>query len=63
MSDRERQELSGLWEAVFGEPPTIATDTSLTARILVDCLRCVGPYQLAGPAEEEEAEPPRPPGP
>ncbi|MBO9707706.1 MAG: hypothetical protein J7521_05805 [Caulobacter sp.] len=54
LSKHERQELSGLWEAVFGEPPTIATDPELTARILVDCLPPVGPYRLG---DEESAEP------
>ena len=34
MSEHERQEWSGLWEAVFGEPPPIAADAALTARII-----------------------------
>lgn len=45
MGERKYQEWARLWEAVFGEPPPIAADIGLTARILVECLPSVGAYQ------------------
>ncbi len=52
MSQREYQEWASLWEALFGEPPPIAADIALTARILIECLPPVEPYEPG----------PRPPG-
>ncbi len=55
MSEREYQEWAGLWETLFGEPPPIAADIALTARILVECLPPAEPYELGSLK-------PRPPG-
>ena len=52
MSECVYDEWASLWQAVFGEPPPIAAEISLTARILVECLPLAEPY---GPA-------PKPPG-
>lgn len=49
MSEHERQEWSGLWEAVFGEPPPIAADAALTARVLVKHLPPIAPYEPGVP--------------
>ena len=46
MSEREYQEWAKLWEAVYGEPPPIAADVSLTARVLIQCLPSLKPYEL-----------------
>lgn len=45
MSQGEDKEWAGLWEALFGEPPPITAEISLTARILVACLPPAEPYQ------------------
>jgi hypothetical protein len=47
----ERQAWIELWEAVFGEPPPIAADADLTARILVDYLPPILPYELRSRTE------------
>ncbi len=47
----ERQAWIDLWEAVFGEPPPIEADSDLTARILVDCLPPVLPYEFKSRTE------------
>ena len=49
MSEREYQEWARLWEAVYGEPPPIAADIDLTARVLIQCLPPVGPYEVGEP--------------
>jgi hypothetical protein len=41
----ERQAWIDLWAAVFGEPPPIAPERELTARILVDHLPPTLPYE------------------
>lgn len=46
MSKREYQEWARLWEALFGEPPPIAAEISLTAQILVEHLPLAEPYEL-----------------
>lgn len=53
LSEREHQEWARLWEAVYGEPPPIAADIALTARILIQCLPPAGPYRIGA------ARPPR----
>jgi hypothetical protein len=45
VSEREYQEWAKLWEAVYGEPPPIAAEIGLTARVLVECLPPAEPYQ------------------
>ncbi|MBO9560103.1 MAG: hypothetical protein J7515_16165 [Caulobacter sp.] len=53
MPDVAYQELAELWEAVFGEQPSIVADPDLTARILVDCLPPAEPYSFKIEDEEE----------
>ena len=48
MTYDERQAWIELWCAVFGEPPAIEVEAELAARILVDCLPPVLPYELRG---------------
>jgi hypothetical protein len=38
------QELAELWEAVFGEQPSVVAEPSLTANILIRCLPHAPPY-------------------
>ncbi len=47
----ERQAWIELWWAVFGEPPAIEADSELAARILVDCLPPVMPYEFKSQTE------------
>lgn len=49
MSEREYQEWARLWEAIYGEPPSIAADIDLTARVLIQCLPPIAPYQPVAP--------------
>jgi len=42
--DFANQELAGLWEAVFGEQPSVVAEPEMTVRILVDCLPPAEPY-------------------
>lgn len=46
MTYDERQAWIALWWAVFGEPPAIEAESELAARILVDCLPPVLPYEI-----------------
>jgi hypothetical protein len=46
------QELAELWEAVFGEQPSIVAEPALTARVLVTCLSPAEPYSFG--AEDED---------
>lgn len=45
MSEREYQEWASLWEAVYGEPPSISAEAALTARVLIQCLPPIEPYR------------------
>jgi hypothetical protein len=47
----ERQAWIELWRAVFGEPPAIEVESELAARILVDCLPPVLPYEFKSRTE------------
>ena len=47
----ERQAWIDLWEAVFGEPPPIEADSDLTARILVEHLPPIAPYEFKSRTE------------
>jgi hypothetical protein len=38
------QQLAELWEAVFGEQPSVVAEPSLTANILIRCLPLAPPY-------------------
>jgi hypothetical protein len=51
--DTAYQELAELWEAVYGEQPSVVAEPSLTARILVDCLPPAEPYSFKTEDEEE----------
>lgn len=51
MTFEERQAWIELWEAVFGEPPPIEAESGLTARILVDCLPPLPPYEFRSRTE------------
>lgn len=53
MPDVAYQELAELWEAVFGEQPSVVAEPGLTARILVDCLPPAEPYSFKTEDEEE----------
>jgi hypothetical protein len=46
LSSEERQAWIDLWAAVFGEPPPIESESELTARILVEHLPPLPPYEL-----------------
>ena len=61
MSDLAYQELADLWEAVFGEQPSVVAEPSLLAEILVAYLPRIEPYRF----DLEETRPegaPKPPG-
>lgn len=40
-----------LWSAVFGEPPTLRTDTALMIEVLVDSLPHPAPVSTSRPTE------------
>jgi len=61
VADIAYQEMTELWEAVFGEQPSVVADPSLTAQILVACLPQTEPHSFKD--EDDEAGPPRPPRP
>jgi len=63
VSDVAYQEMADLWEAVFGEQPSVVADPSLTAEILVACLPQTEPHSFRDEDEDDEAGPPRPPRP
>jgi len=44
--DAAYQELAKLWEAVFGEQPSVVAEPGLTAQILVSCLPPAEPYSF-----------------
>jgi hypothetical protein len=50
--DAAYQELAELWEAVFGEQPSVVAEPGLTARILVDCLPQAEPYGFVAKSED-----------
>lgn len=52
MPDAAYQELAKLWEAVFGEQPSVVAEPGLTAQILVSCLPPAEPYGFA--VEDDE---------
>ncbi|WP_156390626.1 MULTISPECIES: hypothetical protein [unclassified Caulobacter] len=53
MPDVAYQALAELWEAVFGEQPSIVAEPGLTAQVLVSCLPPAEPYGFAGEDEGE----------
>ena len=55
MPDVAYQELAQLWEAVFGEQPSVVAEPGLTAQILVSCLPPTEPHSI-GAEDEGEAE-------
>ena len=58
MSDPAYRELAELWEAVFGEQPSVVAEPSLLAEILVAYLPKIEPYRFD---VEPGAPPPKPP--
>ncbi len=53
MPDFAYQELAELWEAVFGEQPSVVAEPGLTAQVLVSCLPPAEPYSFAGEDDED----------
>ena len=53
MPDVAYQELAKLWEAVFGEQPSVVAEPGMTAQVLVSCLPPAEPYSFASEDEEE----------
>jgi hypothetical protein len=53
VSDSAYQELAELWEAVFGDKPSVVAEPGLTARILVRCLPAAEPYSFQSEDEEK----------
>ena len=52
MPDVAYQELAELWEAVFGEQPSVVAEPGLTAQILISCLPHAPPYSVGVPGED-----------
>jgi hypothetical protein len=46
------EKLAELWEAVFGDKPSVVAEPGLTAQIMVSCLPPAEPYSFR--AEDEE---------
>lgn len=53
MPDVAYQELAELWEAVFGEQPSVVAEPGLTAQVLVSCLPPAEPYSFRGEDESD----------
>jgi len=51
------QELAELWEAVYGEQPSVVAEPGLTAQILVSCLPLAEPYSFDAWGEGEDEDP------
>ncbi len=51
--DLAYQELAELWEAVFGDKPSVVAEPGLTVEIMVRCLPPVEPYSFRSDGEEE----------
>ncbi|MBC7670440.1 hypothetical protein [Caulobacter sp. DWR2-3-1b2] len=54
MTDLAYQELASLWEAVFGEQPSVVADSELMARILVTCLPPTEPHSFGADPDEDD---------
>ena len=52
VSDFAYQELAELWEAVFGDKPSVVAEPGLTAEILVRCLPPAEPYSFKGDEDD-----------
>ena len=50
-SERARTQISELWQATFGEQPSIQADAKTMLKILVSCLDDVGPWEIKSPSE------------
>lgn len=46
MSELAYQRLADLWEAMYGDKPSVVAEAGLTAQILVECLPRLEPYRL-----------------
>jgi hypothetical protein len=47
------EKLAELWEAVFGDKPSVVADPGLTAEIMVRCLPPAEPYSFRSEADED----------
>ena len=45
-TDDAHAEIVALWEATFGEQPSISADAEMMLKILVSCLKDVGPWEV-----------------
>ncbi|WP_165185676.1 hypothetical protein [Caulobacter soli] len=54
MPDVAYQALAELWEAVFGEQPSVVAEPSLTAQVLVAYLPPVEPYSFGAEDDPED---------
>ena len=54
MLDFAYRELAELWEAVFGDKPSVVAEPSLTAKILVAHLPPAEPYSFEPTGEVED---------
>jgi hypothetical protein len=46
------ENLAELWEAVFGDKPSVVAEPGLTAQIMVRCLPPVEPYSFKSDDED-----------
>ena len=50
-SERARTQIAELWQATFGEQPSIQADAKTMLKVLVSCLDDVGPWEIKSPSE------------
>ena len=53
MPDLAYENLAELWEAVFGDKPSVVAEPGLTAQILVRCLPPAEPYSFKSDDDED----------
>jgi hypothetical protein len=56
VADPAYEQLADLWEAVFGEKPSVVAEPSLTAQVLVSCLPQTEPHSFKAEEDEESTE-------
>jgi hypothetical protein len=54
VSEVAYQNLAELWEAVFGEQPSVVAEPGLTARIMISCLPPSEPYSFTNQDDDED---------
>lgn len=52
VSDLAYQQLADLWEAVFGDKPSVVADPAMTVQVLVSCLPPAEPYSFQDEGED-----------